>query len=48
MIRFSQIKGVWGRFNFTHYVSSTNRKVCLFYVEVHRMDNLLGLGAKSV
>ena len=41
-------QGGRGRFNFTHFVSSTNRKVWWFYVEVHRMDNLLGLSAKSV
>ena len=44
MYKFSQIKG----FSFTHFVSSTTRKVWWLYVEVHRMGNLLGLGAKSV
>ena len=48
MIRLSQIKGVGVGFSFTHFVLSATRKVCWFYNEVHRMDNLLGLGAKSV
>ena len=41
-------QGGRGTFNSTHFISSTNRKVWWFYVEVHRMENLLGLGAKSV
>ena len=48
MIRFSHIKGVG--VGLTSHISFHPPKERFegFYVEVHRMDNILGLNAKSV